>query len=1310
MSLWRGGRNGSGGPSTQKHQNHNFDFDHGMEDSIGSSFCPRTLKASVSNSPNSADQSSHHHVGRWRDLLPLPQVGVRLPRNSDKPSVGAKRRAVRRVDNAKRVNDIIHTLNEMAGFDGTVDQKCSKAHKAAHQQLFSSVSHAPRSATPVQVREAVDELLHHGLLSYESGEEARSTVRSFHKGSVSLPESGAQVFQAHELLDEAGRDILEDPFTHLFAPEVVPNKKFKPYMDVILKHDKDMYEDFVYDLWSRGMLTFGKDHRSTITPFFVIKKNGRLRLVLDCRRSNEFFAKPPDIAMAAGYSFSQLHMDEPQEVFTAQSDIKDYFYSIGLPAFLHKFFCLPPVRPAKLADRIPELGKWVGTPEIYPQMQVVPMGWSWAMFFAQRIHQHQVMIGANIPHEQVLVDGRPAPNLSSGKVVIVPYADNLNVIGTKQEEVQKVKDLAAARLRQVGFRVHEEEDAQLKVKALGFVIDGANARVHPVPEKRDKLIAVLRWMAGRPKVSGRSVERILGHCVHFFMLRRELLSIFRSMYDFKTANYNKRTKLWKTAAQECRWASDLLFICYNDLAKPWSGHLTVSDACLTGTACCAMEVQPQVARDVGSTRELWRYKCNIRSVKARDLVAQLDPFKDTGTVLSPQSVSDPFQLNEAFENVPYELATSNDRQLQFAAQMHMKERITLLEGRATVQSIRHKARSAQHFGKRHVHFGDNLGMVLAFDRGRAKSVPLLICCRRAAAYSIAIGCQFFHRWVPSEWNQADGASRQWEDPGNHKRISQAETKMAADEIIYPCGRKRGVNAIKRLAAQENHPCAEGSSGLGTSRSQSSDQHGPDEKVSQGKGSRRANGSQEEPSTDCSSNDPIPRADNLRGIRCLPKDRHRLPEESGNIQKLLQFTAPADHHSLSGRCCIDHVPQPSFRRGSGHLRSSALLCSCHGGLSNGRKTGPEQNKTRHEGLVQSGLRTGKNPLSVAVGKPDCSQHDGNEGAQMCPLHTPDVQHIHEDWGSFETSKPGPSQLLRLGPELGCEPESFRGGTVIQGGCNRREHSPRQSPHGLPGPSAAEVRHRTSSVPNVPNGLLPPDENVEASLRENWVGERLRSAAPTPSLRSLLGQTQEDANGVGGETPRKMGLRQQSPSLRQSCKDCPALRAPSSKDSPDGRGIAHVIKGDGVRIFLPMNPNGKKPTLEIFAGCASLSKALCRQGFAAYAIDSCWGPGGNLLNSSVLARLQSCLTEDSFSFVHFGMPCESWSRARKFDGGPPPLRDDDKFLYGYPNRTNADKLKIERGNSLLIDSPLSWLVYAFTEQYHGWLRTRLLAELG
>ena len=327
---------------------------------------------------------------RWRDILPLPLVSI--PDEKGKvsfDSIGAKRRFVRRRDNAMKVNGVIRAVNGMAGFaQHEHSGKMTKAQHAAHNLLFHSVAQSPRCETIVQQREAVHELLHLGLTSYSSEDEARSTVRSYNPKLVSLPESGAQVFDARDLIDDTGRDILLDPQGRLFVPEAAPHHKIKPYMDEVLKSDINMYHNFIYDLWTKGMIKFGKEKKAGITPFFVTKKDGRLRLVLDCRSANQFFLPPPDIAMAAGYSFGQLTIDDDQEMFVAQSDIKDYFYSIGLPSYLSAYFCLPAIRPGLLSGRIPELRRWASDAVVYPQMKVVPMGWSWAMFFAQRIHQH----------------------------------------------------------------------------------------------------------------------------------------------------------------------------------------------------------------------------------------------------------------------------------------------------------------------------------------------------------------------------------------------------------------------------------------------------------------------------------------------------------------------------------------------------------------------------------------------------------------------------------------------------------------------------------------------------------------------------------------------------------------------------------------------------------------------------------------------------------------------------------------------------------------------------------------------------------
>ena len=62
------------------------------------------------------------------------------------------------------------------------------------------------------------------------------------------------------------------------------------------------------------------------------------------------------------------------------------------------------------------------------------------MYIAQRVHQNVCLEASSLDTSRLLVEGRPAPDLSEGEVVLIPYADNLNVAGTDQQRVQQVKE------------------------------------------------------------------------------------------------------------------------------------------------------------------------------------------------------------------------------------------------------------------------------------------------------------------------------------------------------------------------------------------------------------------------------------------------------------------------------------------------------------------------------------------------------------------------------------------------------------------------------------------------------------------------------------------------------------------------------------------------------------------------------------------------------------------------------------------------------------------------------------------------------
>lgn len=323
---------------------------------------------------------------------------------------------VRRYENVCRANDAIGAINSLAGCLSAKQGAPTVTQQRAMNGILQAMIDRPRANSTTPMREAVCELLHYRPSSayVELEDSGTTTVRPFQQPLVSLPEPGALTHDALDLVDEVGREILVAYHdTMLRDVEKEPPKKLPgditPYMDVKLKASPSMYAEFIRDLWDRNMLDFLTEAKSIVTPFFVIKKSGRLRMVLDCRASNAFFKDPPDIALPAGYSFSQLEIPDGQSMFIAQTDIRDYFYSIGMPVSLRPYFALPQLDLKKILPDHPLCLSHSGDSLlVFPAMKVVPMGWNWAMFIAQRVHQHQSMLAAGLGVDRVLVDGRPS--------------------------------------------------------------------------------------------------------------------------------------------------------------------------------------------------------------------------------------------------------------------------------------------------------------------------------------------------------------------------------------------------------------------------------------------------------------------------------------------------------------------------------------------------------------------------------------------------------------------------------------------------------------------------------------------------------------------------------------------------------------------------------------------------------------------------------------------------------------------------------------------------------------------------------------
>ena len=228
-----------------------------------------------------------------------------------------------------------------------------------------------------------------------------STVEPFRRESVSLPELDNNAPWLVDVLPACDRDLLLDVKGKMMkdVAETMESSDhgvpIKPYMDEGLARDKVLYRDFVLELHERGLVSFTRRPKSECTLFFVAKKGGKQRMIVDARKVNSLFRAPPSVALTSPEHFSELELSGDR-MFQATADISNYFYRLRIDRSLGGYFALPGICASELGFVHFEGNMIRPSDRVYPYLTVLPMGFSWSVWFAQRACVHQVRLGPTL--------------------------------------------------------------------------------------------------------------------------------------------------------------------------------------------------------------------------------------------------------------------------------------------------------------------------------------------------------------------------------------------------------------------------------------------------------------------------------------------------------------------------------------------------------------------------------------------------------------------------------------------------------------------------------------------------------------------------------------------------------------------------------------------------------------------------------------------------------------------------------------------------------------------------------------------------
>ena len=422
-----------------------------------------------------------------RDLFPLAPV-VAPP----KPAGGASRRRWRphrlRCD---LVNDAVAGLNWLAGASSRV---AGDAPQAVHGDMREATVRrldglARFAAQPGRLslrpppRQALRGLLR-GRSTY-GDDTAELSLAPYQQSAVSLPADSDNSPAVVELVGDRCRHLLAGQGERILRPRAEVDELLGgigSYCDPRLVGNGAKYARFVRSLRGRGLLRFGRWSYEKVGVFFVWKKERKtMRLILDCRRSNAWFNRPPHTALLTAEGLGNLEVDMVDDDATMAeaaeltdvafsvgiADVKDAFHRLLMPEWMSRYFGLPALtaEEAGLTGEIVDGAPALASDKLIPLARPLPMGFTWSLAICQDCVERLCAEARCLRGVPVLRDrGGPLLLELRGHRAVLKYyvyVDNLGLIGQDGRKLadsldELIRDFEARGLLAHGREVRED--------------------------------------------------------------------------------------------------------------------------------------------------------------------------------------------------------------------------------------------------------------------------------------------------------------------------------------------------------------------------------------------------------------------------------------------------------------------------------------------------------------------------------------------------------------------------------------------------------------------------------------------------------------------------------------------------------------------------------------------------------------------------------------------------------------------------------------------------------------------------------------
>ena len=407
---------------------------------------------------------------------------------------------------------------------------------------------------PLSQEAALRELLR-GRSDYHSPTDPIA-LAPFKQELVSLPESLHCAPTAISLLggsdrlylEEEGRMLRERPPEHI---------AIRPYWDPSLRYNRRTYRGFMRRLRGLGYLEFTRAPLEEAGIFFVLKSDRKhLRMIVDARRANSVFREPPGVDLCSAEGFARIEVEDLAEckvhdgnfpgddafpgdwgLYVGLSDVKDAFHRMKQPRWLSRYFCFLPLTAGELGLTGDELeGSQLRSHDVvYPMPGSLCMGFSWSLYFCQRINENQLREVFGPDRTRLISDRGPPAVFTRGSPAEMKqyvYVDNLGVISSDKHQVEIALEQVTEHFTAKELLLHPGEVHRSRIKSLGVELNGTSFTTRVSAERLHRVRQGIRALLSRKRASGRVLQIVIGHATYCALANRRVMPIFHTVYKY----------------------------------------------------------------------------------------------------------------------------------------------------------------------------------------------------------------------------------------------------------------------------------------------------------------------------------------------------------------------------------------------------------------------------------------------------------------------------------------------------------------------------------------------------------------------------------------------------------------------------------------------------------------------------------------------------------------------------------------------------------------------------------------------------------